>query len=155
MIQVKEIAFAYNKTRGNILQDVSFDVEKSHCIAILGNNGAGKSTLIKCIDRIHPVDEGVVYVDSKNIFEMSSNEVAKNIAFVAQHVELSHTTVFDTVLLGRKPYMKWDCSAKDRQIVCEILKKMELENYQLRYINELSSGELQKVMLARSLCTAA
>lgn len=151
MIQVKEIAFAYNKARGNILQDVSFDVEKSHCIAILGNNGAGKSTLIKCIDRIHPVDEGVVYVDDKNVFEMSSNEVAKNIAFVAQHVELSHTTVFDTVLLGRKPYMKWDCSAEDRQIVCDILKKMEMENYQLRYINELSSGELQKVMLARAL----
>ena len=51
MIQVKDLVFGYNTSR-KIIDQISFDVEDGHCIAILGNNGAGKSTMLKCLNRI-------------------------------------------------------------------------------------------------------
>jgi iron complex transport system ATP-binding protein len=60
-------------------------------------------------------------------------------------------TVFDAILLGRKPYIKWDATSEDRQIVRDIIQKMQLEEFALRNVAELSGGEIQKVMLARAL----
>jgi len=72
MIEINNISFAYSQTSRKILENVSFDIEKNRCIAILGNNGAGKSTLLKCIDSICPPQKGVVLVDSKNVFKMTT-----------------------------------------------------------------------------------
>ena len=151
MVEISNISFAYDKAARNILEDVSFDVQQNECIAILGNNGAGKSTLLKCIDRICPAEKGVVLVDSKNVFKMSKNAMAQNIAYVPQNSASVNMTVFDSILLGRKPYIKWDSSSEDREIVCDIIQKMKLEDFALRTVSELSGGEAQKVMLARAL----
>ncbi len=151
MIKINNISFAYSKTSGNILDNVSFDIENNQCIAILGNNGAGKSTLLKCINRICPAQKGVVFVDSENVFQMTKNKTAQNIAYVPQNNKMINMTVFDAILLGRKPYIKWDATLKDKQIVCEIMQKMKLNDFALRNVSELSSGEAQKVMLARAL----
>lgn len=151
MVEVDNITFAYQKGHRNILESISFDIGENQCIAILGNNGAGKSTLIKCIDRICPAQAGVVLVDGQNVFTMTRGAMARNISYVAQKNSSLHMTVFDAVLLGRKPYIKWDATAKDRQIVREILRNMQLEDFALRSVAELSGGEVQKVMLARAL----
>ena len=151
MVEISNISFAYDKAARNILEDVSFDVQQNECIAILGNNGAGKSTLLKCIDRICPAEKGVVLVDSKNVYKMSKNAMAQNIAYVPQNSASVNMTVFDSILLGRKPYIKWDSSSEDREIVCDIIQKMKLEDFALRTVSELSGGEAQKVMLARAL----
>ena len=149
MISVNHIGFSYSTKK--ILQDISFDIQGSHCVAVLGNNGAGKSTLIKCLNRIHAAKEGTVVVEGQNVFDLGRNELAKRIAYVAQKNETSRITVYDTVLLGRKPYIKWDVSKEDTRIVDEILEQMGLQDFTLRYLDELSGGELQKVMLARAL----
>ncbi len=151
MVEVKNISFAYDNAARNILENVSFDVQQNECIAILGNNGAGKSTLLKCIDRICPTDVGVVLVDSHNVYKMSKTEMAQNISYVPQYSTYANMTVFDSVLLGRKPYIKWDATAEDRQIASDIIKKMKLEDFALRTVSQLSGGEAQKVMLARAL----
>ena len=151
MVEVKNIRFSYSKNGAPILSDVSFRMEDGLCAAILGVNGAGKSTLLKCIDRILQPQSGSVLVDGKDIFSMRGNEMAQNIAYVAQNARSIDMTVFDAVLLGRKPYIQWDASAKDRQIVTDILEKMHLQDYALRNMSELSGGEAQKVMLARAL----
>ncbi|MEG0778089.1 MAG: ABC transporter ATP-binding protein [Oscillospiraceae bacterium] len=151
MVKINNLSFAYNRTAGKILDNIAFDIEQNSCIAILGNNGAGKSTLLKCIDRICPVKEGIVIVDGKNVFKMSNTATAQNIAYVPQRSEASDMTVFDAILLGRKPYIKWDATSEDREIVSDIIKKMQLEDYALRNVAELSGGETQKVMLARAL----
>ncbi|MFA5629363.1 MAG: ABC transporter ATP-binding protein [Dehalococcoidales bacterium] len=151
MIEINGVTFAYHKNTGNILDDISFDIQKNRCIAILGNNGAGKSTLLKCIDRICPVQRGAVFLEKENILAMSRNAIAQNIAYVPQHNNAIGMTVFDMVLLGRKPYIKWDETAEDRQIVCDIMEKMKLQDFALRNVSELSGGELQRVMLARAL----
>jgi len=150
MIKTEKLGFAYRGNR-KVLQDVSFNIEAGHCLAILGNNGAGKSTLLKCLNRILEPKAGVVMVSGQNVLKMKRNEIAKSMAYVAQHNDVSQLTVFDAVLLGRKPYIKMEPSKEDIEIAENALRRMELDEYALRYMNELSGGELQKVVLARAL----
>lgn len=151
MVEVRNITYAYNRSSGNVLEQVGFDIENGQCIAVLGNNGVGKSTLLKCIDRINPTRGGTVVVDGKNVFEMNGRAMAQHIAYVPQNARAVNMTVFDTVLLGRKPHIRWDVSAEDRKIVGKIICQMGLDDYVLRNVSELSGGEAQKVMLARAL----
>lgn len=150
MVDVSHISFAYGGSR-TVLQDVSFHLERGQCLAILGNNGAGKSTLLKCIDRILPTKGGSVTIDGQNVFALPGREMARHIAFVAQESDRGSLTVLDTVLLGRRPYLRWDVTAHDRQIAMEAIAALGLEDYVLRRVSELSGGEFQKVMLARAL----
>lgn len=77
--------------------------------------------------------------------------MAQHIAYVPQNAAAVELTVFDTVLLGRKPYIKWDATAEDRRIVSDIIHQMGLDSYVLRNVSELSGGEAQKVVMARRL----
>ena len=151
MVNVRNICFSYGKNTRPILDGVSFDLDNGQCMAILGVNGAGKSTLLKCLDRILTPRRGAVIVDGRDVYSMRGNEMAQNIAYVAQNARSVNMTVFDAVLLGRKPYIQWDATEKDRQIVRDIIHKMNLDDYVLRNMQELSGGEAQKVMLARAL----
>ena len=151
MVKVENITYAYRRSTGNVLDAVGFEVADGQCIAVLGNNGVGKSTLLKCIDRINPTHGGTVVVDGKNVFEMNNRLMAQNVAYVPQNAAAVDMTVFDAVLLGRKPYIKWDVSSEDRKIAGEIIRQMHLDDYVLRNVSELSGGEAQKVMLARAL----
>ncbi len=150
MIEAKNLSFTYRCGR-NVLNDVSFDLGAGHCLALLGNNGAGKSTLLKCLNRILSPEAGIVTVSGQNISKMKRNEIAQRMAYVEQHNEGSRLTVFDAVLLGRKPYIKLEPAEEDIEIAKKAIIRMELESYALRYVNELSGGELQKVVLARAL----
>ena len=151
MLEVKNLSFAYSKNGRKILDGVSFYLEQGQFMAILGNNGAGKSTLIKCIDRINPVTAGQVLVNGKSIEAMQRRQLAQSVAYVPQNTQPAHTMVFDAVLLGRKPYIKWGITAEDERIVAETLEMLNLKQLESRYLDELSGGELQKTMLARAL----
>ena len=151
MIEIRALTFSFESGGKKVLDRVAFDIEQRRFVAILGNNGAGKSTLLKCINRIHKINEGSVLIDGKSVLEMSRQDMAKTVAYVPQSEEASHTMVFDAVLLGRKPYIKWDVSLEDKQIVSNILKRLDLADYASRHINQLSGGELQKVALARAM----
>lgn len=149
MIEVKNISFSYG--RKPILTDVGFTAQAGECVGILGNNGVGKSTLITCINRIRIPTAGEVFIDGKSVKSMTRNELARSIAYVAQKNEMTQTTVFDCVLLGRKPYIKWGVSQEDLDLCTAMIQRVGLEELQLRSLDELSGGELQKVMLARAL----
>ena len=149
MIEIKNISFSYEENQ--VLKDISFDVHPGECVGILGNNGAGKSTLITCLNKIRTPKSGAVHIDSHDVLKMGRLETARGISYVAQKNELSQMTVFDSVLLGRKPYIRWAVSQDDLDLCDSMLEKVGLTNFKLRYINELSGGELQKVMLARAL----
>ena len=150
MIEVKDLCFAYPGTK-NILSDVSFSLEAGHCLALLGNNGAGKSTLLKCFNRIHEPQKGTIEVDGVSVHAMKRVEIARTMAYVAQQTDAGQLTVFDSVLLGRKPYIKMNPTEEDLEITRSVIRRMDLERYALRYTDELSGGELQKVVLARAL----
>ncbi len=71
--------------------------------------------------------------------------------YVPQRYGDEPLTVFDTVLLGRKPHIRWAATQKDLEIVEGVLRLMRLEDFVLRPVNQLSGGEAQKVMIARAL----
>ena len=78
-------------------------------------------------------------------------EIAREISYVPQRSEIPSITVFEAVLLGRKPYIKWDATKNDIEITKNVLKMLDLERFSLRYITEISGGEFQKVVIARAL----
>lgn len=149
MIEIQDLSFSYGGTP--ILEDVSLRVEPGQCVGILGNNGAGKSTLITCIDRIRTPRSGRVLIGGQDTRRLSRNALARKVAYVAQKNELTDATVFDCVLLGRTPYIKWSVSREDLQLCEETIELLGLSHLKLRSVDRLSGGELQKVMLARAL----
>lgn len=149
ILSVEGLAFNYPSR--TVLQDISFSISRGDFLAILGVNGAGKSTLLKCINRVLKPHAGTVFIKDDEVFKLSKRDLAKRIGYVAQRHESVRTTVFDAVLLGRKPYIQWEASGNDLEIAHEALKMLELEEYALRYLDELSGGEQQKVVIARAL----
>ncbi len=149
MIEVKNISFSYGKN--DILKDVSFTMNPGEVVGILGNNGAGKSTFITCLNRVNTPKTGQLVIDGNDMLKAGRQVSARNISYVAQKSSVGHATVFDTVLLGRKPYIKWSMSKGDIDICNETIHQIGMDEFCLRYVNELSGGELQKVMLARAL----
>lgn len=150
MIEVKNLSFSYEKS-APVLRDISFSLHGGECAAVLGNNGAGKSTLLKCIDRILRPQSGEVLIDGRDLFSLSGGELAREVAYVAQNARSSALTVFDTVLLGRLPYIRWEATEEDRALVLALLERLKLTHLMLRPLSQLSGGEAQKVLLARAL----
>lgn len=148
MIRTENLRFAYNSKE--ILDKISFEVKQGEILFIIGPNGCGKSTLLKCLNGILK-PEGAVYVGEDEIKILSNREIAKRIGYVPQRAEINHLTVFDMVLLGRKPHIRWGMSNKDIEIVKRVIRMLRLETLSLRRLTELSGGELQKVIIARAL----
>ena len=150
MLNVNGLSFRY---RGGepLLKGVSFSIGAGQCAAVLGNNGAGKSTRMKCVGRLLNANAGSVQLNGSELTQLSHREIAKRVAFVAQSAPRTRLTVYDSVLLGRKPYMKWAFSAEDRAIAENAIAQMQLSGLEERFTDELSGGEQQKVMLARAL----
>lgn len=150
MIEAKGICFHY-KNCPVVLQNVDFQAEDGHFLAILGNNGAGKSTLLKCMNGILKPDAGSLLLDGEDLLTMPHRQVAQRVAFVAQTVASTQMTVHDMVMLGRLPYMGWSFSREDHDIVHAAMARLGLMDMRGRFLNQLSGGERQKVMLARAL----
>ncbi len=150
MIEAKGICFHY-KNCPVVLQDVAFQAEEGQFLAILGNNGAGKSTLLKCMNGILKPDAGSLLLDGEDLLALPRRQVAQRVAFVAQTVASTQMTVHDMVMLGRRPYMGWSFSREDHDIVHAAMARLGLMDMRGRFLNQLSGGERQKVMLARAL----
>ena len=149
MLTVQKLGFHYGNRA--ILHDVSFDVAPGTVFAVLGPNGSGKTTLIRCINSILRARLGTVTLHGERIDKMSVERIAKMVAYMAQRGETSGLTVFDTVLLGRKPLITWQASRRDLELVENMLAQLDLHDKSLRPIGQLSGGEQQKVALARIL----
>ena len=150
MLNVEKLSFHY---RGGpeVLRDITFSLEEGQLLAILGNNGAGKSTMLKCFNQILQVGGGHVWMDGEDLLAMSHREVARRVAFVSQNIPSTQMTVHDVVMLGRRPYMRWGFTEEDHRIVHDAMDRLHLSSLRGRFLNELSGGERQKVMLARAL----
>lgn len=148
-LEIKNLCFSY--PRKDVVKDFSLSVESGECVAVLGMNGVGKSTMLKCVNKILRPKSGEILIDGINVGSMNDTELATKIGYVSQNCEFADATVFDSVLVGRKPYIKWDVTAEDLRIVQEVLHVMSMEDYATRQVNELSGGERQKVSIARAL----
>ena len=149
ILKVDGVAFGYKSH--SVLEDIEVGVSRGEILAILGPNGVGKSTLLRCMNMILRPQKGVILVDNANLSKMSANDIAKNVGYVAQKSEAARMTVFDSVLLGRKPHITWKLTKDDYAMVEDALAKFGLSSMQLRYIDEISGGELQRVCVCRAI----
>lgn len=147
--EVNGINFSYRSRK--VLDGVSFKVQADDVISILGQNGVGKTTLLKCIGKVLTPQAGAVFIEGANLHQLSKKHIAQNIGYVAQKSETSRTTVFDSVLLGRKPHFEWDASEKDVRLAGRVLHLLGLDGLSLKYVDEISGGEYQLVQIARVL----
>ena len=149
-IQVKNIWFSYDSI--NALEGISFEVSDKEIISLAGPNGSGKTTLLKCINRILKPKSGNILIYEKDSCEFQLKDLAQILGYAPQISDHRFSfTVFDTVLLGRRPYINWRLTKRDRKIVIDTLCSLNLEGLMLREFNELSGGEQQKVIIARAL----
>jgi len=150
ILKVEGLRFRYNSHP--VLEGIEFQVEKGEVCTILGNNGAGKSTLLRCLARILRTKEGMVCLDGQDITRLSGQDLARRLGYVAQRGgESARLTVFDAVLQGRKPHLGWAVRSNDLRIVHDVLDALEMGQFSFRHLDQLSGGELQKVMIARAL----
>lgn len=149
-ISVRDIEFSYNGSP--VLQNIRCEISGGDFIAIVGPNGSGKSTLIKCMNGILSPRKGSIHIGEQNIRQHSLRHLARTMAYVPQK-NAGHTpaTVFDTVLLGRKPYINWKPSASDMEVASRIIAELGLEEIASKDINKLSGGQQQTVFIARAL----
>lgn len=148
MLEVESLTYSYGKR--DVLKNIAFSLERGEMLFIIGPNGSGKTTLLKCLNGILK-PKGSIYVEKINLNKLNPLEIAKKMGYVPQRGEISFLTVFDAILLGRKPHIKWEVSEKDIKIVEETIKMLKIEHLALRKLNELSGGELQLVLIARAL----
>jgi ABC-type cobalamin/Fe3+-siderophores transport systems, ATPase components len=149
MLELKTVSYTYRNHQA--LRDISMVLPESGIVSLVGPNGSGKSTLLKCINRILK-PKGQILFDGKNITDLSISEVAHIFGYVPQDISSAFPlSVFDMVLLGRRPYLGWTATPHDLAIVSQNIASLGLETFSLRSINELSGGERQKVLIATAL----
>ncbi|MDN5341001.1 MAG: iron complex transport system ATP-binding protein [Euryarchaeota archaeon] len=149
ILDVDGVAFTYRSSP--VIRDITFDLRPHQVLAILGPNGVGKTTLLKCMNAILRPKAGSVLIEGADLLTADRMEIARKVGYVPQRCEAGRMTVFDAVLLGRRPHIGWDVTEKDIRIVEAAIRMLHLEDLTLRYIDEMSGGELQKVSIARAL----
>lgn len=149
-ISINNLNFSYNGSF--TLKDINEHIETGEFTAFVGPNGSGKSTLLKCIDRILIPNKGEILFNDQNIKYYKREKIAKIIAYVPQNEgNIYPVTVFDAVLIGRKPYVNWALSKNDFDKTAEVIEKLDLGDIALNEIYKLSGGQRQRVYIARAL----
>lgn len=152
LIKIEGVQFAYNGS--DVLRSVEFEGNPGEFIGLIGPNGSGKSTLMRCINGILKPKTGVIQMDGKDLNLMKIDEIAKVCANVpTEFSEDFHMSVQELVFLGRYPFAQglwWD-SSQDEEMVVEAMKKFGVLHLKDRKFSELSSGEMQRVLLAKAV----
>jgi len=156
MLEIYALSAAYFETK--VLREVSLRVESGEILALVGPNGAGKSTLIRAVSGVIPITGGKVRLNGIELNRLGYMQRARHLAVVPQARELPAAfTVYQTVLLGRTPYLSWlgTASQKDHAIVGLALERTHTAQLAERRVSDLSGGEQQRVLLARALAQDA
>ena len=150
LLEVRNLSFSYGENR--VLEEIDLSIPENELVSVLGINGAGKSTLLKCLNRIITPQTAEIKLKSKDVQELDLVEISKLISYVPQSVRSSFSMdVFDVVLLGRRPYINWRIGERDREVVSETLRFLNLEDFAFRKFNKLSGGERQRIIIAKAI----
>ncbi|MDO5581977.1 MAG: ABC transporter ATP-binding protein [Planctomycetia bacterium] len=147
MLKVDHLSFQYGKK--TILSNISFEIPSESITVLLGPNGSGKTTLLRCLDLILVPQQGSISLNDRPIQSFSPNDLARRIAYLPQRSPMAGLTVYDAILLGRKPYLSWNPAPKDHELVEKTIRRLNLGDIALQTLDQLSGGELQKVSLGR------
>ena len=153
VIKVENIRKSYSQHQ--VLDNISFEVEKGEIVAIIGPSGAGKTTLMRCIASLDKPDEGKISFNGNGEIK---NGKKRKIGMVFQEFNLiPRLTVLINVLVGRLGYTNKFASLlgifpdSDIEIALESIKKVGLEHKINEKVSKISGGERQRVGIARAL----
>ena len=171
MIELRNLSIGYQQ-KGNrkvVASNLNATLCSGRLTCLIGSNGIGKSTLLRTLSAFQPPLEGEIMVPSLNesgtdsisedaqmvsLSSLTHRDLARLIGVVlTEKPDVQNMTVFELVGIGRSPYTGfWGRLTKaDRQIVDESLRMVGIESLSERFIQTLSDGERQKMMVAKAL----
>ncbi len=135
-----------------VLKGISLQVKKGKLVSVLGPNGSGKSTLIRTVCNILKPISGTVEAEGSDVSSMTPKEFSRMVGYVPQkYVPSDYMKVFDAILIGRAPYMSWSYSDEDFAMADKAIDMMDIWDLADKYVNDLSGGQMQKVVIARAI----
>ena len=152
LLELKNVNKVY-ENGFHAVKDVSFSIESGLLVGLIGPNGCGKTTMMRCVNKMHKTSSGDIIVDGDSILPKKPAEVARIMSNVPAELKASFgLSVFETVMLGRYPYMEnlWWETEQDETLVMETLNKFGVYHLRDRPLNMLSSGERQRVLIAKA-----
>jgi len=152
-ISVNNLNYSYGKI--SVLRDISFNIQRSDFLIIIGPNGSGKTTLLRLLAGIISAGDGRIDVLGNSVEYYNRKALARKIAYVPQTVPVDFPfTVSEVVLMGRSPHlgMLGLEREKDMVIAKQAMEFTELEHLAHRKTHQLSGGECQRVFIARAIC---
>ena len=148
------IGYATRKDTELVAKDINLSLEKGQLVSILGKNGAGKSTLLRTLSKVQPKLSGTIEMYGENIENLTNDKLAKKMSLVlTERIPDNNLTVYELIALGRQPYTNWigKLTPTDYQYIDKAIAQTHLENILAKKHYELSDGQIQKVMIAKSL----
>lgn len=152
MIELHAVNCGY-KDR-TVLSSVNLSIDCGEAIGVLGANGTGKSTLFKSILGMIPYSDGQIFIDSFNLKEMKSTEIARKISYVPQSRKYSYSfKACEVALMGRAAWIGFFSrpKKKDLEKVNAIFEMLNINHLYEKDFSRMSGGEQQIVLLARAL----
>lgn len=155
LLKVSGLSKAYGGIQ--VLNSVSFEVEKGEMLGLFGKSGSGKSTIGRCVVRLEKPSSGEILYNGRNIVKMSRREISgirPEIQMIFQHPETSldpRMTAYQSIaesILVRKVVNKDLISDEVRRLIDLVGLR---EEHLVRYPGQLSGGEIQRIVLARIL----
>lgn len=156
ILDTKNLSIGYTskKEKTVIAKNLNLKLFKGEFICLLGKNGIGKSTLLRTLTKVQPKLSGIINIKNKNLDQINSNELAKNISLVlTEKIPPSNLTVYELIALGRQPYTNWlgTLNKEDVKQINFAIEQTNLQNLIDKRCDELSDGQLQRVMICRAL----
>ncbi|MEM1961343.1 MAG: ABC transporter ATP-binding protein [Sulfolobales archaeon] len=152
-IELKNVSFSYNSVKA--VDKVSLEIDSGKTLCLVGPNGSGKTTLLKLVASLIRPKEGVIYLDGKDLKTFDINEIAKMLSYSDPHLPRTlPARVIDFILTSRYPFHKafqYFESKDDLELVDFLSRELKISHLLDRRLDQLSSGELQRVVIAAAL----
>jgi polar amino acid transport system ATP-binding protein len=150
IIDIQNVTKRFGKLTA--LYRVSVQVRVGEVVVIIGPSGSGKSTLLRCINRLEPIDEGMIIVDDIPLDTTKHiNQVRTEVGMVFQLFNLyPHLTALENITLAQRVVRKRS-KAEAEAKAHQLLAKVKIPEKANNYPGQLSGGQQQRVAIARAL----
>lgn len=148
------IGYTTRGTSTTVMDNLSVTAHRGELVALIGRNGTGKSTLLRTMVALQPSLQGVVRLQGQEIHSLKSQDLPRIVSFTStEPIVLHNIRVREVVALGRFPYTNWigSLTGDDERSVSEALEVTGLQGLADRNIDNISDGERQRTLIARSL----